>query len=641
MAHCPHCGTAVEGSVDRYCCGGCEVAAEIIAGAGLERYYRERSEYAPRPDRGATDWSTLSTTTLDDGSCEASFRVDGLRCASCTWLTEHVLERTEGVQQAQVSYGSGRATVRFDPDQVQLSQLCERVSALGYSPRPTDAPDQGDRSLLVRLGLAAFVAINVMAMSASLYLGWIEGMHESYAQLFRWAQLLLVAPAVTWAAGPFFSGAWQGIKRGVAHMDLPIAVAVAVLFVHGAVSTVLHVDAYLDSLSMLIALLLAGRFLEARGRKRAMEAASALAARLPSRARMICDGGVVDVAVQDLEVGDHIEVGSGEEVAADGVVTNGTAMVQMALITGEAEPIEIEQGQRVVAGALVQQGALTICVQAVGARTVGARMAEQLSNAEDRSEPTAADRLAPWFVGGTLVVAVLCMVVWTWFSSFDVALGVTVAVLVTACPCALGLSGPLANAAGLAASARRGVVLGNANALRALANVDVVALDKTGTLTAGTPQVVQANDAVLRLAAGLERHSAHPVARAILHEAMVRGIPLPLGQGIQEQAGVGIEGMVDEHKHRIRSEGPGRVVVQRLDGERWSAIGNIQLRDVRREDAARAVDGLANLGIEATLLTGDRIEVAEAIGRAAHVPTIHASMLPEDKVSWVQSRQDA
>ena len=205
-ARCPHCGTPVEGDEDVYCCAGCELAAQIIAGAGLEAYYEEREAYAPRPQARKVDWAALPVQDQADGTCEATFAIDGLRCASCTWVTEHVLAQTAGVQDAHVSYASGRAVVRFDPQVVPLDRVVQRVAALGYSPRPAEQRSRGDRDSLVRLGLASFVAANVMLLSATMYAGWWDGMDDGFAQLFRWTMLILATPAVTWSAAPFFRG---------------------------------------------------------------------------------------------------------------------------------------------------------------------------------------------------------------------------------------------------------------------------------------------------------------------------------------------------------------------------------------------------------------------------------------------------
>jgi heavy metal translocating P-type ATPase len=417
-------------------------------------------------------------------------------------------------------------------------------------------------------------------------------------------------------------------------MDLPIALAIAVLYGHGVYATMRREDAYLDSLAMLTALLLAGRLLESRGRRRAAEAAVSLAATVPATAKRATGEGIAVVAAADLRPGDRIDVGAGEELAADGTVREGAGHVRMALVTGEAEPVGVRRGSNVVAGSVLLDGTITVEVEAVGRDTVLQQMAEQLRMAADRgTRPGATDRIAPWFTGATLVVAAATFAFWLG-GGVQLAIARTVAVLVVACPCALALSRPLAAAAGLGASARRGLLFRSADALLDLARVDLAGLDKTGTVTQGAVMVVAADDAALRVAAGLERYSSHPIARAIVDEAGRRGIPLPQGKDVREIPGVGIEGVVDGRRRQLRAAGPGEVRLV-TDGE--EAI--IRLGDVVRPDSARIVGRLRDLGLEVTLLTGDHRDVAERIGAEAGIATVLARVDPVAKADWVRARQ--
>lgn len=201
-ARCPHCGTAVESDTDAFCCAGCEAAYEIIRGAGLERYYRERDRPAPRPEPLAGGWDALPVEAAPDGTCSVRLAVDGLRCASCVWVTENVLLRTEGVAGATVSYATGRATLNWDPAHVRLSDLAGRIAALGYRPRLLGEESRPDRGLLLRLGVAAFAAANVMTFSAAIYAGWLGGMEARFEALFRWVSLVLATPVARRGAPP-------------------------------------------------------------------------------------------------------------------------------------------------------------------------------------------------------------------------------------------------------------------------------------------------------------------------------------------------------------------------------------------------------------------------------------------------------
>jgi Cu2+-exporting ATPase len=636
VSTCPHCGTAVEGVVDLYCCRGCEIAAAIIRGAGLERYYTEREACAPRPEPVAAGWGSVPVETAEDGSASTRLIIDNLRCASCVWVTEAVLQRTPGVLDATVSYATGRATLRWDPARTSLSALATRIAQLGYRPRPLGTEAQPDRDLAVRLGVAAFAAMNIMLLAASVYTGWWQTMEPRWTTLFHWATLVLATPVALWCAKPFFTGAWSALRRGQLHMDLPIALAVALLYGHGVVATLRSQDSYLDSLAMLVTLLLAGRMLEGRGRRRAAEAATALAATLPATARRETANGIETIPATELVAGDRIDLGSGEEIPADGLVVEGVGQVRMALVTGEAEPVAVQPGSRVVAGALVEVGALTVVVEQAGDDTLLRRMARELGHAADRGlAPTAADRIAPWFTLITLLVATGTAMGWYLAAGLDSAIAHTVAVLVVACPCALALSQPLAAAAGLGATARRGLLFRSADPLLALADVDVVALDKTGTVTGGEPRVISADDATLRIAAGLERYSIHPIARAILAEADRRGIPLPRATEVIETAGAGMAGTIDGRRWSLRSGGAGLLRVGGPD----AAESVIRLGDRVRDDARRTVAALRGQGLRVVLLTGDHPEVAAAVAADCGITEVEAGRGPDDKRAWVAARQ--
>jgi P-type Cu2+ transporter len=635
-ARCPHCGTPVEGDTDTYCCHGCELAARIIREAGLGRYYDMREEFAPRPEQRSEGWDAVPVERASDGTASCRLQVDGLRCASCVWVTEHLLRATPGVVEATVSYATGRATLRWDPSRVGIGDLAGRVAALGYRPRLLGEEASVDHDLLLRLGVAAFAAANIMLMYAALYAGWWDTMEERFVALFSWGSLILATPVALWCAQPFFAGAWAGLRHRVLHMDLPIALAVALLYAHGVYATLHREEAYLDSLAMLAALLLAGRLLESRGRRRAAEAAVSLAATVPATAKRATGDGVAVVPAGALVPGDRIDVGAGEELAADGTVREGTGHVRMALVTGESEPVAVRPGSAVVAGSVLLDGAVTVEVEAVGRDTVLQQMAEQLRMAADRgTRPGATDRIAPWFTGATLIIAGATFALWLAGTAIDTAIARTVSVLVVACPCALALSRPLAAAAGLGASARRGLLFRSADALLDLVHVDLAALDKTGTVTQGAVMVVAADDAALRVAAGLERYSAHPIARAIVDEAARRGIPLPRGSDVREEPGVGIDGTVDGRRWRIRAGDPG--AVRLLDEAGGEAV--IRLGDAVRPDSAKIVRQLERMGIEVALLTGDHQDVADRIGAATGIPTVLARVDPVAKADWVRQRQ--
>lgn len=628
---CAHCGTLVEGRGILFCCAGCEMAAAIIRGAGLERYYVEREALPPRPEPIRTEWDAGPVTSRDDGTCEIALTIDGLRCASCVWVTERVLERTEGVLDATVSYATGRAYVRWDPERTGLGRIVGRVAALGYRPRMLSSGNRRDDDLLMRLGVSAFAMANVMMFSAALYAGWFGTMDARFVTLFQWLSLVLATPVAIWCAAPFFAGAWSGLRHGVLHMDLPIALAIAVLWGHGVVGTMAGFDTYLDSLTMLVTLLLAGRLLESGGRRRSAEAATSLAATVPATARRVTPTSLEVVPSETLRPGDLVDVGAGEEIPADGRIAGGTGRVRRALLTGESAPVEAREGDEVWAGTVLVDGALRVEVAVPSAETLVRRMADQLRRSADRGVTAGvSDRIAPWFTAATLAVAGVTWVGWYAAAGVGVAVTTTVAVLVVACPCALALSRPLAAAAGLGAAARRGVLFRSGDAVLATADIDLVALDKTGTITEGTSEIIRATNGALRVAAGIERFSRHPLASAIVREAIRRGLALPAARDVQERPGVGIEGIVDESRWRIRSGRPGALILERVEGhESWE----IEYGDRLRSGSRRAIETLRDLGVEVVMLTGDRQTPADQVAAACAEVAVLSELDPAGKAS--------
>lgn len=645
---CAHCGTLVapraalflEGRA--YCCDGCRTVAEIVHAGGWDEFYRKRDGFSPRPeDQAATAaFDTRAFTesrvrTLEDGSCEVDLQIQGLRCAACTWLVERAVGDLDGIAEVAVSYGSGRARIRYSPDQVKLSRVAEQVSRLGYKALASDTARKYDPELIARAGIAAFASMNVMLLAVAVYSGWFghDGMEERHAALFRFTSLMLATPAVTYSADVFFKGAWQGLRHRILSMDVPIALAIAIMYAHGVVMTFSGQDAYLDSLTMLIALLLGGRLLEASGRARAHDAAAAVLASAPTTAQRVRDGRIEEIAAEDLRVGDRVVVGTGGIVPADARVELGQASVDLSLLTGESEPVSAERGRELPAGAIVREGSIELVTTAIGEQTLLASMARRVIEARDTRPRVERipDRLAPWFTGITLLVASGTFAYWWSVGGTAAALPATIAVLVVACPCALALATPTALSVGIAAAARRGAWVRDADVLLELAKVDAVAVDKTGTLTEGAIRVIEADDAVLRVAAAVERGSSHPLARAIRDEAVARRIPIEAADDVRETPGVGIEGRVDGHQVRVGAV-PGGTGVWIDD----VLAGVIRTRDRIRREAASV---LKRFDAPVTMLSGDQAAEAERVAQQAGGIPFEAAMSPDQKAAWVQAQR--
>jgi Cu2+-exporting ATPase len=644
---CAHCGQpvarAVGGGDVSFCCGGCEAVWHALHEAGLEAYYRVRQDLPAAAELDASEFE-LDERLLEagPGGCRASFAVDGIHCASCAWVIEEVLRREPSVRSARVALARERLIVELRPDGDPRA-VVRALRRVGYGARlcAESADDDGGarRGELLRFGVAAACAMNLMLFSVSLYGGARWGIDPALERLFRWLSLGVATPLVGYSARPILARAVAAVRNRTIHVDVPVAVAIAVMYGTSAWATASGGGAvWFDSLGMLVALLLGGRLIEGAVRRHAGERLSALVGRQTETARRLTAAGVQRVAPEALRPGDRVELLPGDVAPVDVALSAGTSDVDLSVVDGESQPRAVAAGRDLPAGARVLTGRLEGTVLRTAAAGSLAGLRAQVDDALARRSPAEllADRVARWFVAAVLVLAAGTAAAW-WGVDPGRALPITVAVLVVACPCALALATPLAFAAAVHGAAARGLVVREGAALLALGRIDRIAFDKTGTLTEGR-LVAGAFDApggdeaaTLRLAAAACRGSLHPVARAVVQAAKDRGIgDVPLSSELRETAGSGLEASVEGH--RVAVGRPGATV--RIDGRE---AGRLLLSDRVRPGAADAVRRLRALGIEPAMLSGDEPSVADALAREIGISTAHGGLLPTEKAAMLRA----
>jgi heavy metal translocating P-type ATPase len=508
------------------------------------------------------------------------------------------------------------------------------------------------------VGVGAFLAMNVMMLSLVLYTGGAEADRALGEAWVRWALLGLATPAMLLLGAPLVGRGLRRIRRLSLDTDILIAMGVLAAFALSARSVLAgEGPLYLDTAMGILLFVTIGRFLEASARARTGDALSALAQQMPEDATRVRGGTEEQVAVGALEVGDEVRVRPGERIPVDGTVVSGEAGISEAEITGEPEPVHRGPGATVAAGTLNLDGSLLVRVERTGAETTVARLVRLVTEARVARYPLAplVDRVAALFV--PVVVALALGVLWYWTRTVDLGEGVmnTLSVLVIACPCALGIAIPLAATAASGRAAAGGVLVRSGEIFERLARARRVFLDKTGTLTEGRFEVTSLQpagdgdpDALLALAAAVERHSEHPIARAVAQAAEDRGLDLPEVSGFRSVAGRGVEAEIGEGDaaRRVRvgsadyvgiqptTAHVGRTVVHvSVDGE---DKGTLVLRDAPRAGAAGAIASLRQLGLEVEVLSGDRPESVEAtlaeLGPVPHAAGLH----PEEKLVRVR-----
>ncbi|MGD8708976.1 MAG: heavy metal translocating P-type ATPase, partial [Ectothiorhodospiraceae bacterium] len=546
---CFHCGEPVpprqrrtvriDGAEQPVCCAGCEAVATLIAGSGLEDFYHYRTGPSARPDDIPSDeWSAFDRSEvqqgfvrhLDDHRREGVFLIEGLYCAACGWLIEHVLERLPGVEDIQVNPATGRALLRWDSNATALSLLLRRMAELGYRPHPLSAEDavpvatRERRAAMKRLAVAGLGMMQVMMYAVALYAGAIhEGMDPVIQHFLRAVSLLVATPVVFYAGRPFFRGAWRDLRARRPGMDVPVALAVGTAYAASVWNTLAGGgEVYFDSVTMFVFFLSVARYLEMAARHRAGRTTEVLVRMLPATALRLTAEGEERIALAELTPGEHIRVRAGETVPADGRIVSGASHLDESMLTGEPLPRPRSEGDAVIGGSLNVTGPIDVLVDRVGQDTLISAIVGLLERAQSDRPRLArlADRVAGWFVSGVLAAAALVALYW-WQTAPEQAFPVTLAVLVVTCPCALSLATPAALVAATSRLARSGVLVTRASALEILTRADRLVLDKTGTLTRGRLGVQltgrrdgTAAEEAFALAAALEAHSEHPIARA-------------------------------------------------------------------------------------------------------------------------------
>ncbi|HLS48235.1 MAG TPA: heavy metal translocating P-type ATPase [Gemmatimonadales bacterium] len=647
--------------------------------------------------------------------------VSGMTCAACSSRVQRTLSQTPGVTDANVNLMLRNAVVQFDPAAISPDQLVETIRGTGYgaelaTPGRTAfeeqaAQDQAQEEEFRELRLKAGVSF-VAAMIAMLFsMPLMEfGMHadgldilETWmmplshrlvtvapwlyridTDLLRWSLLALTLGVMLWAGRHFYTRAWAAFRHHAADMNTLIAVGTGAAFVYSVVATVapgiflsqgLAPDVYFEAVIFIIALILMGNALEARAKRQTSAALRALADLQPKTARILRDGAEIEMPVDAVVRDDVILVRPGERIPVDGAVVSGASAVDESMLTGESLPVRKAQGDTVIGGTINGTGAFRYRATNLGADSVLSQIVRLMRDAQGSRAPIQrlADRISGIFVPVVMSIAVVTFVVW--FVAVETAplipaFAAAVAVLIIACPCAMGLAVPTAVMVATGKGAQLGVLIKGGEALQRARDVDVVVLDKTGTVTEGHPAVTDlvlhpeagaawTEDAFLRLVASLEGSSEHPLADAIVRHARARGLQLAQPEHFDSITGRGATGFVDGHALVVGSE---RLMADRaiatealraaaealasrgrtpmyaaVDG---TLVGVIAVADPIKETSRAAIARLHRMGLEVVMLTGDNRRTAEAVAREAGIDRVVAEVLPEGKVAEVRRLQD-
>ncbi len=658
------------GVTQAFCCAGCLNVYAILSESGLATGdFRDSDLFRESLSLGLIANAKTETAPPPETAerRESVYQLSGLWCASCGWLIEHALRRQQGVVSAEVLFTSDLLKIVYCPQYVPTGRIEECVASLGYTAAPytgeTEPARREQRDLLLRLGVAAALWMNVMLFSLVVYASYFDGIADWARRTVPLVLMFLATPAIFYSGWPILHIAWQGLRRGMIRMETLIATGVLSAYFYSA-AQIFHGQRhfYFDTACAIVTLVLAGKVVERGAKARSAKALSTLHRMLPKKARVMADDRERFVNVDALIPGMLLLIKPGERIPADGIVVTGASSVEESIITGESKPQEKSAGDSVIGGSLNGAGVLTIRVSRQAAESTLAQIVKSVESALAARTETErlVDRISRFFVPAVLAIAaavfLICIALGT--GAID-AMMRSIAVLVIACPCALGIATPLAITAAVGAASRAGILFRHPAALESIRTLNTVVLDKTGTATEGRFRLHESwseswsRGDVLDLLAALERFSEHPLADAIVNAASDSRLPVT---GITIHKGCGIAGSVAGRRVAAGSRAMMKlreialddaaetraaawenasltVVFCAIDGE---LAGMFALGDQPRSDAAALVSEFRREGVRVALLSGDAPQTTAQIANQLGIADFAGGIVPQGKADYIQ-----
>ncbi len=619
---------------------------------------------------------------------ESTIGIEGMTCASCVARVEKTLNSVEGITDASINLATENAVIRYRPGEVTEETIRKAVEEAGYSlsdvQNTTDRDEQRNKdyaALKFKLILSALLTVPITVFEMGLMWDNFPLIHSLSHQTWNYVFFVLTTPVLFWAGSRFFAGFWAATKQFTADMNSLVAIGTSAAYFYSATATFFpavfaaagetpHV--YYDTAAVIITLILLGRLLEARAKGRTSEAIKKLMGLQPKTARVIRNGNEEDIPIARVQKGDSVIVKPGEKIPVDGIIEAGYSSVDESMITGESIPVEKSTGENVIGGTINKSGSFTYKATKVGKDSVLSQIIKLVQDAQASKAPVQklVDKVASVFVPIVILIAIASFAGWYFAGAEDARLTVAllnfVAVLIIACPCALGLATPTAIMVGTGKGAEMGILIKNSEALEKARAIHTVIFDKTGTITIGKPVVTDfqvtnnthTKDDILRLTASIENKSEHPLADAVVRFAKENNGELKNPETFESHTGLGVTGTVagrqmvvgspafhsshsvdlsyvEDISSRLQAEGK-TVIYSAVDGKISAVIG---IADVIKDNSKHAVHQLQEMGLKVIMITGDNRRTARAIAQQVGIDDYQAEVMPDQKASLVRSYQ--
>ncbi|WP_294955270.1 heavy metal translocating P-type ATPase, partial [Sulfurovum sp.] len=653
-----------------FCCKGCQGVYHLLQSEGLDTFYDKLGDTTLQP--AAQNSNDLEKFDLEgfknkyiksteEGLDEIHLIIEGIHCSACVWLNEKVLHKTDGVIEATINYTNNKAKIVWDPDEIKLSKIIETIRSIGYNAYPYDPALQEERAVKVRkeyysrILVAVFGSMNIMWLAIAHYAGYFSGIQQSFKNILNAAEFILATPVLFYSGWVFFRGAWYGYKNRIVNMDTLVASGAFSAYLYSIYAMITQRgEVYFDSVAMIITFVLVGKYLEVLSKKHAVDTLDSIMGSTPTEVTLIQDDEKALVSVENVTLGDIIELKPGEKVVIDGIVTHGEGSFDESSLTGENEAVFKQKGDTILSGSICLDSVIRYEATKDASSSLLysiVSLLEESITKKPRIEQLA-DTVSGYFSTVILVLSLLTLAGW-WLvtADFEHALIIGISVIVIACPCALGLATPMATLVGIGMAAQRNILFKEAGYLETMAKSNLLALDKTGTITEGKPSVVSEKTYQTyhkTLLHALVSTSNHPISNGIRkyleqeNENTFETLALEHIKTIQAK---GIEAEYQTHKlvggnaSFMKSFGidceetsENTLFYFSIDGK---LSARFELSDTVREGAREAIAAIKALGIRVAMLTGDHVQSAQKVADAVGIEEVYAKLLPHEKSEMI------
>jgi Cu+-exporting ATPase len=652
-----------------FCCNGCQGVYHLLKDDNLDDFYdKMRNATIAPPLESSNDSSNFDLDSFreryikidKDGFSRVDLVIEGIHCAACVWLNEKILHKTEGVLEASINFSNNKAKIIWDEEIVPLSQIIEKIRSIGYNAYPYDYNEvsqqavEAKRDYITRVGVAIFGTMNIMMIDVAKYAGFFSGMDSSILHMIHIVEFIFSSMVLFYSGWVFFKGAYYGLKNKIINMDLLVSGGATITYIYSL--TILFGakgHSYFDSVAMIIMFVLIGKYLEVLGKKSAMDSMDKMKSQIPLEATIVEKGVKKVVMLDQIKVGDIIEVKSGEKASVDGVSIVELATYDESSLSGESLPVEKRKGDAVFSGT-INTG--TVMRYEATKNYANSTLSTMMNLLEDSlaSKPKIEEmtnELSKYFSLTIVVLAILTYFGWYFFSGdFEKSLIITISVIVIACPCALALATPIASLVGISWATEKGLLFKEAKFIETFAQTTTVVVDKTGTITEGNLTVKHQSKRVeesnLNLLYSLVESSTHPVSRSIRNHLTdsFKLLELKELENIEQLSAQGVQAFYEGKKllggnaklmqaNGIEVEQSDYTVYHfAIDG---MLLTSLELEDSIKDDVGILVNYFKEIGVEILMATGDHANVANRVAKEAGIEKVYAEMSPVDKAEFV------